>query len=132
LALGLKTTKLVVGFWLLLASVATASPRKWQDATVAGISYNSSNAGTASIPVGGIIANVPITVNRTYYRIVTQDTTYILVLVNKKHPLNVTLHGKTKIAVDGSNAHILDDAGKDVKVPIAQKIANEPSAKEPQ
>ena len=68
---------------------------------------NSRIGGTASIPVGGIIATVPITVNRIIYRIATQDTTYILVLVNKKHPLNVTLHGKTKIALDGSNAHIL-------------------------
>jgi len=116
---------------LLFSSVAAATTRQWQDATVADITYNSSNGGTATIPVGGITAQVPIIVNRIYYRIVTKDTTYILVLVNKKHPLNVTLHGKTRIALDGSNAHILDDAGKDVKVPIAQKIANEPTAKDP-
>jgi hypothetical protein len=35
----------------------------------------------------------------------------------------VTLYGKTKIAIDGKNAHILDDEGKDEKVPIAEKIA---------
>ncbi len=114
---------------LLFTWAATANTRQWQDATVADITYNSSNGGTATIPVGGITAQVPIIINRIYYRIVTPNTTYILVLVNKKHPLNVTLHGKTKIVLDGSNAHILDDAGKDVKVPIAQKIANEPPAK---
>jgi hypothetical protein len=114
---------------LLFTWVATAKERQWQDATVVDISYNSSNGGTATIPVGGITATVPITVNRIVYRISTQDTTYIFVLVNKKHPLNLTLHGKTKIAVDGSNAHILDDGGKDVKVPIVQKIANAPAQK---
>jgi hypothetical protein len=128
MTLSLRVVKPAVGLLslLLFTWVATANTRQWQDATVVDISYNSSNGGTATIPVGGIIATVPITVNRIIYRIATQDTTYILVLVNKKHPLNRTLHGKTRIAVDGSNAHILDDAGKDVKVPIAQKIANEP------
>jgi hypothetical protein len=37
----------------------------------------------------------------------------------------LTLHGKTKIAIDRSNAHILDDAGKDVKFAIARKIAKQ-------
>jgi hypothetical protein len=31
--------------------------------------------------------------------------------------------GKTKIAIDGKNAHVLDDEGKDKKMPIAQEIA---------
>lgn len=86
---------------LLLPWIVTAKERQWLDANVVDISYNSSNGGMATIPVGGITATVPITVNRIVYRIATQDTTYILVLVNKKHPLNLTLHGKTKVAVDG-------------------------------
>jgi hypothetical protein len=42
------------------------------------------------------------------------------------HPLNLTVHGTTKIALDanGHDAHILDDGGKDVKVPIAEKVAH--------
>jgi hypothetical protein len=42
---------------------------------------------------------------------------------NGGHPLNITLNGKTELAIDGTNAHILDDAGKDVKVPIVLKVA---------
>jgi hypothetical protein len=37
--------------------------------------------------------------------------------------LNVALNGKTRIALDGTNAHILDDSGKDVKMQVARKIA---------
>jgi hypothetical protein len=37
--------------------------------------------------------------------------------------LNVTLHGQTKIAVDGMDIHVLDDGGKDVKLTIVEKIA---------
>jgi hypothetical protein len=44
----------------------------------------------------------------------------------------VTLYGKTKIALDGTNAHILDDGGKDIKVPIVEKIARtQPPAETP-
>jgi hypothetical protein len=35
---------------------------------------------------------------------------------------NVALNGRTKIAIDGTNAHILDDDGKDRKLPVIQKI----------
>ena len=37
--------------------------------------------------------------------------------------VNVTLYGKTKIAIDGKNAYILDDEGEDRKATIAEKIA---------
>jgi hypothetical protein len=37
--------------------------------------------------------------------------------------LNVTLHGPTKLAIDGNNAHILDDYGKDEKLRIVQRVA---------
>lgn len=48
------------------------------------------------------------------------------VQANGGHPLNVTLNGKTKIAMDGTNLHILDDGGKDIKVPVVEKIARTP------
>ena len=35
-------------------------------------------------------------------------------------------HGKTRIAVEGRDAHILDDEGKDRKGPIAEKILKQP------
>jgi hypothetical protein len=53
----------------------------------------------------------------------TDDTVYVLGPTITKEWLNVTLHGTTKIAIEGRNAHILDDAGKDKKMPIAEKVA---------
>jgi hypothetical protein len=115
-----STTLLVV---LLAASSATAKPREWKIATVASINSNTADRGTAAVPLNGAVYRVPILITTTWYRIETSDTVYVLVWHNKKHPLNLTLHGQTKIALDGQNAHILDDAGKDVKVPIQEKIA---------
>jgi len=105
---------------LSLASPAIAKDRAWQDATVANISSDTS--GTVVAPIGGMIVGVPI--RRTYYWIKTEKITYVLFLSGGKRPLDVTLHGATKIAIDGRNGHILDDGGKDVKLPIVEKIAN--------
>jgi len=74
-----------------------------------------------------MLFGVPIT--KTYYWIETEDTTYILgPAITKRQMLNVTLYGKTKISIEGHNAHILDDDGKDKKMPIAQKIARTQAA----
>jgi hypothetical protein len=40
-----------------------------------------------------------------------------------KAPLNVTLNGKVKIAIEKQNAYILDDSGKEIKRPLVAKIA---------
>jgi hypothetical protein len=45
--------------------------------------------------------------------------------------LNVTLYEPTKVAIDGNNAHILDDYGKDRKMPVVEKITR-PKPREPQ
>jgi hypothetical protein len=37
--------------------------------------------------------------------------------------LNVTLHGQTKIVADGMDLHVLDDAGKDQKLALVEKVA---------
>lgn len=105
---------------LLCATAALAAPSIWKDAKVANI--GSQNGGKALIPVNGLLFGVPIT--KTYYWIETDDTTYVLgPAITRRQLLNVTLYGRTKISVDGRNAHILDDDGKDKKMPIAQKIA---------
>jgi hypothetical protein len=114
-------------FVILCASAVTAKNREWKDAKVTAITSDTTNGGVAVIPIGGILAGVPITNHRIFYRIETADMVYILAYVNKKRPLDVTLNGKTKIAIDGHDAHILDDAGKDVKLPIVQKIARTPA-----
>jgi len=116
---------LALVFAMLCATVVLAAPRDWKDAKVSNITSDS--GGSAVIPVNGMLFGVPIT--RVYYWIETEDTTYILgPAISKHQSLNVTLYGKTKIAIDGRNAHILDDEGKDKKLPISQKIARSPAA----
>jgi hypothetical protein len=107
-------------FIVLCASVALANNHQWKDAKV--INITSESGGNAAVPVNGMVVRVPIT--KTFYWVQTADTTYILGPAITKHQLlNVTLHGKTKIYTDGRNAHILDDDGKDKKIPISEKIA---------
>jgi hypothetical protein len=111
-------------FLFLSVSVALAANRQWTDAKVAKIT--SENGGAAAVPIGGAIVGVPIT--KTFYWIETADTVYVLgPAIGKNRLLNVTLYGKTKIAVDGRIAHILDDDGKDKTLPISEKIARTPA-----
>ena len=114
----------ILALALTLATAAYAKTHQWHDATVAAIASQTSDDGTAVVPVGGIIAAVPIRRTVVYYRIDTDSVKYVLAWINKKHPLNVTLHGKTHIAVEGQNGYILDDSGKTQKLPIVEKIAN--------
>ena len=123
---------LILGIALLsFALILPAEVRDWKNATVTKITAETTNGGAAVVPVGGVLVGVPIKHYRVLYYIETEDVSYVLAWIDKKNPLNVTLHGKTKIALDknGKDAHILDDAGKDVKVPISLKIAKpkEPS-----
>ena len=108
-------------FALLCCTLAAAADtRQWKEAKVAKISSEAGGAVVA--PIGGMMVGVPIT--KTFYWIETEDTTYVLgPAITKRQLLNVTLYGKTKISIDGKNAHILDDEGKDRKIPIAEKIA---------
>jgi hypothetical protein len=109
-----------LAFFLLCSSAAVANTRQWKNAKVANIT--SEAGGAVAAPIGGMMVGVPIT--KTFYWIETDDTTYVLgPAITKRQMLNVTLYGKTKIAIDGKNAHILDDEGKDRKMPIAEKIA---------
>jgi hypothetical protein len=106
--------------FLCLTAVAVAKPRDWKDAKV--VNITSENGGAAAVPIGTMIVGVPIT--KTFYWIQTEDTTYVLgPAITQRQLLNVTLNGKTKIAVEGRNAHILDDEGKDRKMNIAEKVA---------
>jgi hypothetical protein len=62
------------------------------------------------------------------YRFETNDIEYLVRMVVKygngrEKALNVTIHGKTQIAVEGMKIHALDDEGKDVKLDIVEKTA---------
>jgi hypothetical protein len=123
---------------LLSASVALANNRQWKEAKVARIASSVEDNGAVVGTVGTTAIGGRIQSTATYYWLETDDITYIVAVTytpirarfaqpNGGHPLNVTLNAKTKIAIDGTNAHILDDAGKDVKVPIVEKIARTPA-----
>jgi len=120
----MKTLAALLGL-LFFTSSALAKPREWKPATVASITSSTDDRGVAVVPIGGGLYGGHVYVTTVWYRIETEDTTYVLAWSRKKHPLNLTLHGQTKIAIDGQNAHILDDSGKDIKVLIAEKIARE-------
>jgi hypothetical protein len=131
-------------FILMSASVAFANDkREWKEAKVARIASSVEDNGTVAGTVGTTVIAGRIQTSSLYYWLETEDVTYIVAVTytpmrarfsqpNGGHPLNVTLYGKTKISMDGSNAHILDDAGKDVKVPVVEKIARtQPPAENP-
>lgn len=117
----------------VFAASALAKNLEWKDARVVNIISTSQNSGAAVVPVGTMLVGVPVTTNTTLYQIETPEMIYILSytfnpMVNwRNRPPNLTVNGKTKIAIDGRNAHIIDDEGKDVKVPIARKIAKNPA-----
>jgi hypothetical protein len=125
----------LVIFVFFFSASALAEDRQWKDATVAKVTAETTDGGVAILPLGGGLVGVPIKHHKLFYHMETEDVTYVLAWVNKRNPLNVTLYGKTKIALDknGRDAHILDDAGKDVKLPISMKIAKpkQEAVKEP-
>jgi hypothetical protein len=111
--------------FLLLASSAYAGPREWKPATV--VAITSGTAGAAVVPVG--TAMVGGYIGKNFYYLQTDTTIYVVSCIpgtmSFKCP-DVTLHGMTKIAVDGQKAHVLGDDGKDRKMPIVEKIAVKP------
>jgi len=122
---------------LLSSSVALAKdpPAKdrltkdlqWQDAKVIDITIE--RGGAVVVPIAALVGG-PIT--KTFYWIRTNDTIYVLGPVfTRSQLLNVTLHGPTKLAIDGNNAHILDDYGKNQKLRVIEKIAR-PEPESPQ
>ena len=108
---------------LSIAPVALAKPHQWTPAKVIESFSNTSDRGTAAIPLNGGVYNVRIYVTTVWYRFQTEDTVYTVAWHNKNHPLNVTIQGQTRVYADGPNLHILDDDGKDVKAPITEKFA---------
>ena len=114
-----------------IASVSVAENREWQDAKL--IKITSDPAGTAAIvlPMGTGLMGVSVPMTRAFYWVETDHMIYVLPVLPgfcwhcKSSRLNMTVNRKTKIAVDGMKAHILNDAGQDVKFSIVQKIAKD-------
>jgi hypothetical protein len=129
---------LALALVLLVPSTILAKPREWKNATVAAITIGTADAGAAVVPVGTMWLGVRITANCIGYRIETEDMIYILEYCynpivqhpwpgqhSRKRAPDLTAYGQTKIAIDGHDAHILDDSGKDVEVPIVEKVARQ-------
>lgn len=134
--------KAVCVFVVLFASLALAGNRQWKDAKVTRIASSTENSGvvattTGTTTVGGVVKNTSM-----YYWIETEDMTYVLEYSynpavklpwpgqhSRNRSPNLTLNGKTKIAIEGHDAHILDDDRRDIKLPIFEKIAKETTTK---
>jgi hypothetical protein len=103
----------------LAAAPAKDKDYEWIDAKV--IDITTESRGAAVVPLVALTGG-PTT--KTYYWIQTDETIYVLgPVLTRSHLLNITLHGPTKLAIDGNNAHILDDYGKDEKLRIVQRVA---------
>jgi hypothetical protein len=118
---------------ILWATTASAKPHEWKNARVVSVETT-----VVSMAAWG-------DTNTIHYKIETDDMTYVLEYVfnpavkapwpgqhSRTRSPNLTVNGKTKIAIDGRDAYILDDDGRDVKLPIASKIARtQPLAENP-
>src|SRR5271170_3604045 len=112
---------------ILCSSLVLAKDHRWSDAKV--IDITCEKGGAVVVPVAALVG---VPVSKTFYWIQTDDMIYVLgPTLTKRQLLNVTMHGPTKIAIDGNSGHILDDEGKDRKMPIVEKIAR-PKTQNPQ
>jgi len=112
---------------ILCSAVALAQDYQWKDAKVIDIT---SETGRAVIAPIAALVGLPVT--KTFYWIQTNDTIYVLgPAITRRQLLNVTLYEPTKVAIDGNTAHILDDYGKDKKMPVVEKVAR-PKPEDPQ
>jgi hypothetical protein len=139
----MKPMILLLCFMMCLPSLAQVKDRDWKPATVADIAYSDDEIVKPHSHMvkrpgcqGGLgcydrVQDEPIHIPTTVilYRLETADMIYSVRQIIHKNgkPLNITLHGQTKIAVEEMNAYILDDDGKDVKLPIVQKAAKLPA-----
>jgi hypothetical protein len=130
---------LVLTSSLLLASIISAGPRNWVPATVVSIDSSDDEIVKARSHMvkdpncqGGAgcyhsepLDPVRIETTVMFYQFETTDTVYKARHVIRRNGkgLNVTLHGQTKIVAEGMDIHVLDDAGKDQKLAIVEKIA---------
>jgi hypothetical protein len=113
---------------ILWASVAAAKARKWISGTV--VSVETSRVAVAAWGDTNVI----------HYKIKTAHMTYVLDYAynpavklpwprehSRLRSPNLTVNGKTRISIDGRNAHVLDDDGRDIKLSIEEKIAPLPA-----
>ena len=140
-------TALSAFFLFASASLAQNKPsHDWMPATVSDVTYNDEEKVIPRSHMvkrqgcqGGIgcysrvedePTHIPLKVAN--YRFETSETSDLVRMVVKygngrEKPLNVTINGKTQIALEGMKIHVLQDDGQDVKLDIVEKIAKTPS-----
>jgi len=123
---------------LALVPLAVAKPREWQTATVlkAVSGGSETEAVVVPLPGGGAVGQSTTTSGkhmRGVYWIKTDQYTYVIPNYCKSNAVGIqwwlylTVGGQTKISIDSARTmHVIDDEGKDRKVHIIQRIANEP------
>jgi hypothetical protein len=117
-----RSMKMALLLLFLAATVGEAKTRDWKDAKVTDVSETI--VSTASWG----------DTNIRHYTIETDDMVYVLDYAynpavkapwpgqhSKNRAPDVTVNSKTKIAIEGKDAYILDDTGREVKLPIAKK-----------
>jgi hypothetical protein len=106
---------LILGVALLVASTALAKEHDWKTGKIISQNISSDSNGTAVVPVGGIIAAVPI--RRVTNTIVMEANGYRLTLVEKqnKHYLVLAENGNAQFYQDGKWYVFLDVENKEHK-----------------
>jgi hypothetical protein len=118
----MKRIGLLLLLTMLIATVSFAKTREWKEAKVTDVSE------TIVSPASWGDTNI------RHYTIETDDMIYVLDYAynpavkapwpgqhSKKRAPDVTVNAKTKIAIEGKDAYILDDTGREVKMPIVKK-----------
>ena len=98
----------ILGVALLVASTALAKEHDWKTGKIIGQNISSDSNGTAVVPIGGIIAAVPI--RRVTNTVVMEANGYRVTLVEKqnKHYLVLAENGDARFYQDGKWYVFLD------------------------
>lgn len=119
--------------------LALAKSPEWEKANVIKSDFSGSETEAVAAPIpGGSVVGESSTSSgkhrRGMYWLKTEKYTYMIPnyckanLVGIQWWLYLTVGEETKISVDSARTlHVIDDDGKDRKVHIIQRIANEPS-----
>ena len=122
---------------LLFTSLALAESREWQTATVVKADFDGTETEVVAAPLpGGAAVGESSTSSgkhrRGVYWLKTDKYTYVIPnyckanLVGIQWWLYLTLGGQAKVSVDSARTlHVIDDEGKDRKVHIIKRVANE-------
>jgi hypothetical protein len=118
---------------------AVAKSPEWENAKVIKADFSGLETEAIAVPIpGGTAVGESSTSSGKHRRglhwLKTEKYTYLIPnyckanMVGIQWWLYLTLGGETKISVDSARTlHVIDDDGKDRKVHIIQRIANQPS-----